>query len=130
MTQLILLIVALSTHGRSHEIAYEVCDTFIEDAVRYSEMDTMHLTALRSQVMAAKDLAFLKGCFRRHQTNCSEPILPIASNRLVKWLFAIHGSGSCCYWISALKCMEDPLASCGAPIIWLAERHCCNTTTI
>ena len=56
MTQLILLIVALSTHGRSHEIAYEVCDAFIEDAVRYSEMDTMHLTALRSQVMAAKDL--------------------------------------------------------------------------
>ncbi|WP_421265630.1 hypothetical protein [Aeromonas veronii] len=63
MTQLILLIVALSTHGRSHEIAYEVCDAFIEDAVRYSEMDTMHLTALRSQVMAAKDLAFFERLF-------------------------------------------------------------------
>ncbi len=63
MTQLILLIVALSTHGRSHEIAYEVCDVFIEDAVRYSEMDTMHLTALRSQVMAAKDLAFFERLF-------------------------------------------------------------------
>jgi len=63
MTQLILLIVALSTHGRSHEIAYEVCDAFIEDAVRYSEMDTMHLTALRSQVMAAKDLAFIERLF-------------------------------------------------------------------
>lgn len=63
MTQLILLIVALSTHGRSHEIAYEVCDTFIEDAVRYSEMDTMYLTTLRSQVMAAKDLAFFERLF-------------------------------------------------------------------
>ncbi len=63
MTQLILLIVALSTHGRSHEIAYEVCDAFIEDAVRYSEMDTMYLTTLRSQVMAAKDLAFFERLF-------------------------------------------------------------------
>lgn len=63
MTQLILLIVALSTHGRSHEIAYEVCDEFIEDAVRYSEMDTMYLTTLRSQVMAAKDLAFFERLF-------------------------------------------------------------------
>ncbi|HHQ4693529.1 TPA: hypothetical protein ACSP2S_000247 [Aeromonas veronii] len=63
MTQLILLIVALSTHGRSHEIAYEVCDAFIDDAVRYSEMDTMHLTALRSPVMAAKDLAFFERLF-------------------------------------------------------------------
>ncbi|MFQ1656585.1 MAG: hypothetical protein ACRDCT_23075 [Shewanella sp.] len=63
MTQLILLIVALSTHGRSHEIAYEVCDEFIDDAVRYSEMDTMYLTTLRSQVMAAKDLAFFERLF-------------------------------------------------------------------
>ncbi len=63
MTQLILLIVALSTHGRSHEIAYEVCDAFIDDAVRYSEMDTMYLTTLRSQVMAAKDLAFFERLF-------------------------------------------------------------------
>ena len=63
MTQLILLIVALSTHGRSHEIAYEVCDTFIEDAVRYSEMDTMYLTTLRSQIMAAKELAFFERLF-------------------------------------------------------------------
>ena len=63
MTQLILLIVALSTHGRSHEIAYEVCDTFIEDAVRYSEMDTMYLTTLRSQIMAAKELAFFEQLF-------------------------------------------------------------------
>ncbi|WP_421318375.1 hypothetical protein [Aeromonas veronii] len=63
MTQLILLIVALSTHGRSHEITYEVCDAFIEDAVRYSEMDTMYLTTLRSQVMAAKDLAFFERLF-------------------------------------------------------------------
>ncbi|TNI79548.1 hypothetical protein CF119_19750 [Aeromonas sobria] len=63
MTQLIILIVALSTHGRSHEITYEVCNAFIEDAVRYSEMDTMHLTALRSQVMAAKDLAFFERLF-------------------------------------------------------------------
>ncbi len=63
MTQLILLIVALSTHGRPHEIAYEVCDAFIEDAVRYSEMDTMYLTTLRSQVMAAKDLAFFERLF-------------------------------------------------------------------
>ncbi|HDZ8840034.1 hypothetical protein [Aeromonas veronii] len=63
MTQLILLIVALSSHGRSHEIAYEVCDEFIDDAVRYSEMDTMYLTTLRSQVMAAKDLAFFERLF-------------------------------------------------------------------
>lgn len=63
MTQLILLIVALSTHGRSHEIAYEVCDAFIDDAVRYSEMDTMYLTTLCSQVMAAKDLAFFERLF-------------------------------------------------------------------
>ncbi|MCE9952127.1 hypothetical protein LZ618_08450 [Aeromonas allosaccharophila] len=63
MTQLILLIVALSTHGRSHEIAYEVCDEFIDDAVRYSEMDTMYLTTVRSQVMAAKDLAFFERLF-------------------------------------------------------------------
>lgn len=44
-------------------MAYEVCDAFIEDAVRYSEMDTMYLTALRSQVMAAKDLAFFEQLF-------------------------------------------------------------------
>lgn len=44
-------------------MAYEVCDAFIDDAVRYSEMDTMHLTALRSQVMAAKDLAFFERLF-------------------------------------------------------------------
>ena len=35
---------------------YEVCDAFIDDAVRYSQMDKMHLKTLRSQVMAAKDL--------------------------------------------------------------------------
>ncbi|RAI99661.1 hypothetical protein [Aeromonas salmonicida] len=44
-------------------MAYEVCDAFIDDAVRYSEMDTMYLTTLRSQVMAAKDLAFFERLF-------------------------------------------------------------------
>lgn len=44
-------------------MAYEVCDAFIDDAVWYSEMDTMHLTTLRSQVMAAKDLAFFERLF-------------------------------------------------------------------
>lgn len=63
MTQLILLIVALSTHGRSHEMAYEVCDALIDDAVRHSQMDNEHLTTLRSQVMAAKDLAFFERLF-------------------------------------------------------------------
>ncbi len=30
---------------------YEVCDAFIDDAVRYSQMDKMHLKTLRSQVI-------------------------------------------------------------------------------
>ncbi len=42
---------------------YEVCDAFIDDAVRYSQMDKMHLKTLRSQVMAAKDLAFFERLF-------------------------------------------------------------------
>ncbi|WP_323927620.1 hypothetical protein [Aeromonas caviae] len=63
MTTIILLIVALSTHGRSHEMPYEASDAFIDDAVRYSQMDKMHLKTLRSQVMAAKDLAFFERLF-------------------------------------------------------------------
>ena len=42
---------------------YEACDAFIDDAVRYSQMDKMHLKTLRSQVMAAKDLAFFERLF-------------------------------------------------------------------
>lgn len=42
---------------------YEVCDALIDDAVRYSQMDKMHLKTLRSQVMAAKDLAFFERLF-------------------------------------------------------------------
>ncbi|MFM5209344.1 MULTISPECIES: hypothetical protein [Aeromonas] len=44
-------------------MAYEVCDALIDDAVRHSQMDNEHLTTLRSQVMAAKDLAFFERLF-------------------------------------------------------------------
>lgn len=63
MTTIILLIVALSTPERSQDNAYAICDVFIDDTVRYSQMDTMHLATLRSQVMAAKDLAFFERLF-------------------------------------------------------------------
>ena len=72
MTTIILLIVALSTHGRSHEMPYEVCDAFIDDAVRYSQMDKMHLKTLRSQVMNGRPVSEL---WSTYYLACREKLL-------------------------------------------------------
>ncbi|MFM5372549.1 hypothetical protein ACEUAE_01685 [Aeromonas veronii] len=93
MTTIILLIVALSTHGRSHEMPYEVCDAFIDDAVRYSQMDKIHLKTLRSQVMAAKDLTFFERLFsttsdkllRAYSTHSIEQAREMAFRDIRQW---------------------------------------------
>ena len=102
-------------------MAYEVCDAFIEDAVRYSDMDTMYLTTLRSQVMAAKDLAFFERLFsttsdkllRAYSAHSIEQAREMAFRDTRQWELLLLDIG-----------IKDPLVSCGAPIIWPAERHC------
>ncbi len=51
---------------------YEVCDAFIDDAVRYSQMDKMHLKTLRSQVMNGRPVSEL---WSTYYLACREKLL-------------------------------------------------------
>jgi hypothetical protein len=56
---LIPLLAALGSQGHN-DVAYPICDSFVEDAKAYSERDKDELMALRTEVRNATDLAYFE----------------------------------------------------------------------